>query len=110
MAYTKVGVQINSPVARAFQQIVTAGWATKSSGNVEATSGAFALIHIEPAELEELKAACELELSIYPGHYVLEEDSDGNATLTEYLSKWGADIAYAELDATYTSWMIEGGE
>src|SRR5689334_16906680 len=49
-----LGTQVNTELTKAFRQIVTAGWANKSDGNVEANTGHFALITIEPNEMPEL--------------------------------------------------------
>lgn len=89
-----VGQNVNDEKARAFQKIVTAGWGNLSDGNVnESPVGHVSLIHIEAAELEELALAVFDNViedtdrpTIYPGSYVLVEDSDGNATLTEHLT------------------------
>lgn len=106
-----LGTQINTPLARAFQQIVTAGWGNLSDGNVEAPTGHFSVIIIEPAELKELIEAVfddyEGEPVIYPGDYVLVEDSDGNAQLTEYLTGAAAIQAFTMLSAEFEKWEQE---
>lgn len=100
---------VNDEKARAFQQIVTAGWGNLSDGDVnESPIGHVSLIHIEPSERSELVDAVfegePIPNGVYPGSYVLVEDSDGNATLTEHLT---LDIAlnyYNHLQA------LNGGE
>jgi hypothetical protein len=106
-------IQVNSDLARLFQQIVTAGWANKSDGSDDFGKN-FALINIEPAEMKELIDAVfdggEPLTKIYPGSYVLVEDSDGNATLTEYLADSVSNAEYDRLYAEYTAWLdtVEG--
>lgn len=86
-----LGMQVNTPLAYSFYQIDLAGWNTTSIGNVEAPGGYVSMVNIEPIELEELINACDLDtngfLTPYPGHYILQIDSDGNKQITEYLSK-----------------------
>lgn len=99
---------VNNPLARAFQQIVTAGWANMSDGEVEAPTGHFAFINIEPAELAELTSAVfddDASASIiYPGSYILIEDSHGNATLMEYRLKSKALEVLRHLMREYALW------
>lgn len=108
MAQNLVGRQINTPLARAFRQIVTAGWANLSDGNVEAPTGHFALVHIEPAEMRELmEAVFEDEpepVTIYPGSYLVLEDSDGNTELLEYYVLDGALEAYNRNMREFALW------
>lgn len=90
---TSLGTNVNDHKARDFQKIATAGWANLSDGDVNTSPiGHIALIHIEPRELNELLDAVFSDepfgnkVQHYPGTYVLVEDSDGNATLTEHLT------------------------
>lgn len=80
--------EVNTPLARAFRQIVTAGWSEQSDGDVSAPTGHFALIPLPPADLSELIDACfdgeDPGVKIEAGFYVLVEDSDGNSTLSIY--------------------------
>jgi hypothetical protein len=80
--------QVNTPLARAFRQIVTAGWSEQSDGDVSAPSGHFALIPLSARDLPELVDACfdgeDPGVLIGNGHYILIEDSDGNSTLHVY--------------------------
>lgn len=96
--------QINSELARTFREIVTAGWANKSSGSVESPTGAFALVLIDPSELTELVEACEIETPLYPGSYLVVEDSDGNTELIEYLNHQRAKEAYRHAEREYAIW------
>ena len=102
-----LGTQINTDLCRAMARIVTGGWANLSDGNVESPTGHFAVITIEPAERAELLAAFEgeLEASPYPGSYLLVEDSDGNKTVTEYLTHTSAMGEFARLQQSYTDWL-----
>lgn len=103
-----MGAQINTPLARAFRQIVTAGWANLSDGDVESPMGHFAVVHIEPAELRELVDAVfedDAEFgTIYPGSYLVVEDSDGNTTLHEYVSLNATMSSYNALQAEFSKW------
>lgn len=105
-----ISTNVNDPLARSFQTIVTGGWANQSDGSVESPTGHFALITIEPNERTELLDAFkgELQRTPYPGAYLLIEDSDGNATLTEYVSNGAAKRAYDQLDNAYTLWLLQG--
>ena len=78
-----LGTQHNTPLARTFRSIVTAGWANLTDGNVESPQGYFSLVHIEPNELSQF---AEFGVPVYPGTYLVEEDSNGNTSLTEYLT------------------------
>jgi hypothetical protein len=109
-----LGTQINTPLARLFRQIVTAGWANQSDGNVEAPTGHFALVNIAPAEMGELKDAVfgdepdtDDYKMLYPGNYLVEEDSDGNTTVTEYLSEARALAAFVQLQREFVLWDYE---
>jgi hypothetical protein len=103
-----LGTQINTPLARLFRTIVTAGWANLSDGNVEAPTGAFSLVHIEPTELDELMLAvfdgADLPVRLYPGSYFVHEDSDGNTTVTEYITLNRALEAYNSLVREFAWW------
>lgn len=102
-----LGTQINTPLARAFREIVTAGWANLSDGNVEANTGHFALVHIEPSELEELKLVFESRDDFvvpYPGTYLIEEDSNGNTTVTDYPTLDGCLESYNRLAREFAIW------
>lgn len=112
----EIDQQINTPLARAFRTIVTAGWANQSDGNVEAQGGHFALVTIMPSELQELTEAVfdqpgnELDGAlIRPGAFILFEDSAGNSTLIEYASERSAQNQYDECEARYNDWMADGG-
>lgn len=103
-----VQTQINSDLTRSIDYIAGAGWANTSDGNVEAPTGWFACVNIEPAELGELINACELEklylVKPYPGHYLLEVDSDGNKTVVEFLSKHALLEAYNSKRREFARW------
>jgi len=102
--------QVNTPLARAFQQIVTSGWANLSEGDVEAPTGHFALIHIEPNELAELTDAVFSDgdypgpITDYVGSFLLEEDSYGNATLIEFSDLDAALESYNRLAREFALW------
>lgn len=103
-----VGTQVNTELARCFRQIVTAGWANMSDGHVESPVGYFSLVTIEPNELASLADAVfdgEETPTIYPGAYLVVEDSGGNTTLNEYLSNNGALRAFKALQRMYNDWL-----
>lgn len=80
--------EVNTPLARAFRQIVNAGWSEQSDGDVSAPTGHFALIPLSARDLPELVDACfdgeDPGAWVVAGNYVLIEDSDGNSTLSIY--------------------------
>lgn len=96
----------NTELARAFRTIVSSGWANLSDGNVEASTGHFALVRIEAAELAELVEAFEdyFTTTISPGNYLVVEDSDGNTELTEYYMLDGALEVYNHLSREFAIW------
>lgn len=105
----------NTPLAKALAQVVDAGWANKSSGDVEAPTGAFALITISVDEVSELYSAVfdddlATNPTLLPGAFVLVTDSDGNHTLTQFgsgytmLDSARADAHYHKLDDEYQAW------
>lgn len=107
-----LGRQTNTRIARLFRDIVTAGWANLTDGEVEAPTGHFAVVSIEPAERAELVAAvwdtdedrAEAEKLIYPGDYMVFEDSDGNTELIEYLSLAAAMGVFNQFQRDYNLW------
>lgn len=110
MMGTTLGHQINTDLVRSFQYIVNGGWANLSDGSVEAPQGFFAIIRIEPNELAELTAAFAEEFGLYdlpapmPGSYLYREDSDGNRSITEYLTLDRAMAEYNELQSEFVTW------
>src|SRR6478609_4695909 len=102
-----LGTQVNTDLARAFRTIVTAGWGNLSDGDVSSPVGHFAIVHIEPAEMAELVDAVfdgEQVVTIYPGSYLVREDSDGNTELIEYLTLNNAMEVYNVLQSEYSIW------
>lgn len=85
------------------QQVVTSGWANLSDGNVESSTGHFAVIHINPPELAELADAVfdGAEHTVKAGSFLLAEDSDGNATLYSYDSLDACMMDFNRLQAAY---------
>lgn len=104
----ELGRQHNTDLAKAFDALVNAGWANLSDGDAEAPTGHFALVHIVPAELAEIKdvlEACEEnDVTIYPGSYIVEVDSDGNKTLIEYLTLDNALVVYNNAQREFAIW------
>ena len=104
---TTLGTQHNTELARSFRTITLGGWANLSDGDVEAPTGFFALVHIEPNELAELKAAFDDEYGFVlpmPGSYLYGQDSNGNSSVTEYLTLDRALEAYNQLSREFALW------
>lgn len=119
-----LGTIVNTPTARCFRQIVSAGWANKSDGHVESPVGHFSLVTISPTEMTELVAGvfadhpydpaqfcakcdgfCQgLESPLYPGAYIVMEDNDGNTHVTEFLSDAAAERDFDESAKAYGVW------
>lgn len=104
-------VPINSTreLENALKQIITAGWAMKSDGDVEAPTGYFAKIPIAANELSELLDAVfgatnPPEAQIEPGCYVTKEDSAGNMWVWKYDNKYMMDVMYARFEREYAEW------
>lgn len=97
--------QINTPLARTFRAIVTAGWANESDGNVEAPTGHFAYVTIEENEVSDVLDAIGFDedfAPIFPGAFIVMEDSDGNTELIEFSSN--ALAAFRALQRDYAIW------
>lgn len=101
-----VSTQTNTEYARYFREIVTAGWANMSDGSVESPVGHFAAVSIEPAEVTELVEAVfeDQQPTIYPGEYLVREDSDGNTELTEWLSFDALMRVFKSLQCEFALW------
>jgi hypothetical protein len=92
----------------AFKQIITAGWAMKSDGDVEAPTGHFAAIPINSAEMPELLDAVfgddRPEVEIDPGCYFAKEDSAGNMWLWCFGSAYEMNSMYERYRREYEEW------
>lgn len=103
-----VPMNSNRELENAFKQIITAGWAMKSDGNVEAPCGYFAKIPIAPNELSELLDAVfdgdVPEVTIQPGYYFTKEDSAGNMWIWKFDNKYLMDAFYRIFEREYENW------
>lgn len=90
----------------AARTIVTDGWANQSDGHVDAPTGAFALIILEPAEVDaDFLATWDLtSADVTPGYYLEQQDQQGNTSVTEFDTEWEARAAYTALEQQYQEW------
>ena len=95
-----------------FKAIVTGDWSIESDGDVESTTGAFALVEIphHAGELAEMQDAFNDPDTDYtwpdPGWFVTTEDSNGQIWVYEFASEREATVAYRKLIDEYTEWVI----
>lgn len=87
------------------RDIVSAGWANQSFGSVQ-ESGHFALLIIEPTEIDEIMRTFEFDLSreevaALAGYYIVREDSQGLVWLTSFDTKAEAEQMFKILEAAY---------
>jgi len=101
-----------------FREIITAGWAVKSDGNVEAPTGAFSLVEIPDTtgELTEMRDAITCDenrppdeyqfLTAWPsaGWYFVTENSLGQVSRW-MLDKARAEKMYALYEEMFSEWM-----
>lgn len=96
------------------------GWLIEASGDVEAPTGWFARLDIDPEDVEEVagkrrrieavmgEALPEgFDFDSLVGHYVLTEDSLGFFTAVPFESFGEAWDAFYELDREYGEWASE---
>lgn len=103
-----------------FREIITAGWAVKSDGNVEAPSGAFSIVEIpdHTGELIEMRDAITCDenrppdqyqfLDAWPkaGWYFVTENSIGQVYRAK-LSKEQAEEMYRLYEAVFADWNTD---
>lgn len=90
-------------------EIVSAGWANASDGNVDAPTGFFARITIEPNEIASVRDAFDLPEEYDPPRYTLfQEDSSGFIHLTFLPTEVELLAAYDLLSDQYSEWNTEG--
>lgn len=90
-------------------RMVEGMWSNQSTGDVNAPTGAFALITISDAEKNECAAAfaddlTELDVHMPIGAFILREDSQGFITVDEHPTAAAATVAYRDLERTYEAW------
>lgn len=106
---------LDSKYDNTFKSIISAGWAVKSDGNVEAVTGYFALIELpsNDAERAELIDAVADSLDpdqlaelgdLTPGWFVSWEDSNGIIRVYRQDSQAVAEHRYADLERDYAVW------
>jgi hypothetical protein len=102
-----------------FKGLVTAGWCVKSDGDVDSTTGYFALTEVGKTDATDPEFRSVLESMHWYGDlpdvgwYVSVEDSAGFIFVYQYANQYGAETAYAELETRYDNWCgpaTQGGE
>lgn len=108
-----------------FQAMVTDGWFTASSGDVEAPSGAYAYVTNTYAEVASILDAFEDTTAVYGvpadaeivGSFVVVEDSQGFVSIERYDAQLADGTAYSRgdgaaakarydaLEAEYAAWL-----
>lgn len=105
---------IHGTVHGAFRSIVNAGWNVKSVGEVEATTGHFAVVEI-PAHVGERAAMRDAVFSDNPdeetvfdsipsGWFIVIEDSQGNIGLVNADNEADANRMFNDAEAEYAEW------
>lgn len=104
-----LGTQHNTEVSKAFVYMGQQGWANESCGEDDFGKSVWLFV-IEPNETKEITEAFDndLQVTVYPGAYIAELDSDGNKTVTEYLANVTAISTFREIQSDYYSWCAEG--
>ena len=102
-----------------FKQIISAGWAVKSNGDVDSPSGYFAVVEIpgKTGELAEMRDAVEphgdyryLTNWPDPGWYVTLENEYGQIFVYKAGSQITAMAEYSRLEVDYMLWMEDSDE
>lgn len=93
----------------AARAIVTEGWANETGGSVEASTGHFALLTIEPNEVDEVRGAISEMLAdpsqtVEPGNYVIVENDQGFVTVLDYGTPQAARDYFTLLTEEYSRW------
>lgn len=99
------------------RSIITAGWNVKSDGEVEATTGHFAIVEIpehhgerlqmrDAVFLDELDPA-EVFDKMPSGWYFVVEDSQGNVNFVQAESKADSYRLFHKAEAEYAQWTGE---
>lgn len=99
-----------------FREIVTAGWANRSDGDVESPTGAFALVTITLAELPELMEAVGIDWHLdaakqdLVGSFNVIENEQGQVWVLRYDSAKSATLAYEARVQSFERWHAQGEE
>lgn len=87
--------------------MITGGWANDTFGSVQ-EGGHFALIIIEPRDLEEIQDAFAEEIAMYEqipaemvGNYIVREDSQGNVDVNTFETESGARAMWTAVRREY---------
>ena len=95
-----------------FQAMISDYWFTKSSGDVESPTGAFAYVTNTDKELPSILDAFTEITDVYgvpnaedmTGSFLVVEDSQGNVHISRYDSDTAARAAYMRLEADFLDW------
>lgn len=106
--------KFDSPRDAVLHAMATQGWCNESSGEVDSPTHWFARVSNERAELVEIEQAfsddvylvgVEFDWDAIIGHYLVTEDSQGFAYVTQYDNEADLIAAFRALDATYSEWI-----
>lgn len=103
---------MRTPLEALFDAMVTGGWMTASSGDVEAPTGHFAYASYNENEIGELYDAMDDTISVYGrpdpadviGHHIVTTDSQGFIDIERYPTEAAMKAAYRELEDRYATW------
>jgi hypothetical protein len=101
---------VKTPAEVMFQAIITAGWANRSTGEVEAPTGHVAIVDLSTERemlaevLEEPDLIAALE-ETEPGWYVVTEDGAGFVAVAGPMSETEALGRFLAADAEHTDWL-----
>lgn len=103
---------MRTAVEALFDAMVTGGWMTKSSGDVEAPTGHFAYASYKKEEIGELYDVMSDIIDVYGrpdpeaviGHTIVTTDSQGLMRIERFPTEWSMLAAYRELEREYEQW------
>jgi hypothetical protein len=103
---------MRTPSEALFDAMVTGGWMTASSGDVESPTGHFAYASYAPDEIDELYDAMSDTIGVYGrpdpadviGHHIVTTDSQGSIGIERYPTEAAMKSAYRELEDQYAKW------
>ncbi|ABE67744.1 hypothetical protein Wildcat_164 [Mycobacterium phage Wildcat] len=104
---------MKTAIENLFVAMVSGGWFTASSGDVESPTGHFAYVTNLPTELASIRDAFEEEIETYgdvsddelTGSFVVRENTDGLVFIETYGSNFAARLRFEELEAQYEEWL-----
>ena len=103
---------MRTPIEALFDAMITGGWMTASSGEVESPTGHFAYASYTAAEIPELFDAMSDTIDAYGrpdpdeviGHHIVVTDSQGFLDIQRYPSESAMMTAYQTLEDQYAAW------